>query len=117
MKKQHSKPCAECPWRRTSCRGWLGPETGHPEVYIAAAHSDEIIECHLSHVHECAGAAIYRANVCKTTRHGHELHLPSDKVNVFSHPQEFIDHHSPWVDKEKGKPCQSEEGSSTVSAS
>jgi hypothetical protein len=46
MKQQHTKPCRECPWKRTSCRGWLGPETGYPQVYINAAHGEEIIECH-----------------------------------------------------------------------
>lgn len=95
MKRQHSKPCSECPWRRTACRGWLGPETGHPEVYINAAHGEEIIECHLSHTHECAGASIYRANVAKKTRHGGELQLPKDPVLVFARPEEFILHHTP----------------------
>jgi hypothetical protein len=96
MKQQHTKPCRECPWKRTSCRGWLGPETGYPQVYINAAHGEEIIECHTRNLHECAGAAIYRANVKKVTRHGGELKLPQDKATVFDHPDQFTQHHTPY---------------------
>jgi hypothetical protein len=101
QRSQHTKPCAECPWRRGACKGWLGPETGYPQVYINAAHGEEIIECHLSHINECAGAAIYRANVSKRTRHGGELKLPADTTTVFASPEEFIEHHTQGLGKAK----------------
>jgi len=40
------RPCNDCPWRRKSCAGWLGPFG----------------------IKQCAGAAVYRANVCKSPR-------------------------------------------------
>jgi len=74
-------------------RGWLGPATGAPELYVRAAHGEEVIDCHMANEHECAGAAIYRSNVCKTTRQP-TLDLPADKALVFSRPDEFIAHHT-----------------------
>ena len=43
------KPCAECPFRRTSTQGYLGPWDS-PESLIQAAHSDfgGGFACHLT---------------------------------------------------------------------
>ena len=68
--KQHSKPCAECPF---SCKiepGALGGST--PQTYIGQAYGPFLLSCHMSPGYwgnprgtehaQCAGAAIFRAN-------------------------------------------------------
>jgi hypothetical protein len=89
-KKQHKKPCADCPWARASLSGWLNGES--PDEWLARAHGEVKIPCHLVTA-QCAGAAIYRANVCKRPRSPDILQLPKDKVAVFDGPAEFKAHH------------------------
>lgn len=92
---QHRTPCKECPWRRVSLRGWLGPHDAKQWVLIA--HGEAVIDCHLLHqnkTHQCAGAAIYRANVLKECRSARPLSLPQDKATVFSDPGQFLAHHT-----------------------
>ena len=91
-KCQHTSPCSDCPWARTALNGWLGGLTSKEWVQIA--HSDSQIECHTLIGAQCAGAAIYRANVVKKSRFPEVLQLPRDTQNVFATPMEFIEHHS-----------------------
>lgn len=108
MKPPAPNPCSECPWRRNAAPGWLGPHTA--EEWIGAAHGDGQIACHLT-INEdndddlskadtmttCAGAAIFRANVCKlprTLRGIPGYTLPADRERVFSWNNEFIDYHN-----------------------
>lgn len=88
---QHKKPCADCPWARKALPGWLGGNTA--EEWIAMAHGESYIDCHCTTNQQCAGAAIYRANVLKRVRHPEALVLPKDKTLVFSWPNEFLAHH------------------------
>lgn len=89
--KQHKKPCHDCPWRRASLPRWLG---GFALAnWLAAAHSEERILCHTISNQQCAGMAIYRANVCKTPRDRLILTLPADRGHVFATPKEFTEHH------------------------
>lgn len=88
---QHKRPCLDCPWRRDSLPGWLG---GHPaRAFIVHAHGDDPYPCHRIRGPECAGMAIYRANVGKISRDEGVLRLPKDRVRVFGSPQEFLIHH------------------------
>lgn len=89
-KGQHTKPCADCPWGRTALRGWLGGST--TGEWLATAHGDGRIECHTCNGAQCAGAAIYRTNVCKRVDPPN-LALPVDRVRVFGSPFEFAEHH------------------------
>jgi hypothetical protein len=102
VKKQHKTPCQDCPWRRVSIPRWLGGNTA--EEWIGFAHGDGAIECHTRHSHklfiQCAGSAIYRANVCKSPRLDAfrilkvlPLELKQNKKLVFARPQEFLAHH------------------------
>jgi hypothetical protein len=50
---------------------------------------------------QCAGAAIYRANVAKNTRSDQTLRLPKDPKMVFNTPFEFWDHHTIAPRKDK----------------
>lgn len=91
--KQHKKPCSDCPWARTALRGWLGPHTA--DEWLAIVHSDMEITCHTIEGPQCAGAAIYRTNVCKVPRDRAVLTLPANREKVFATPAQFKDHHSP----------------------
>ena len=96
-KKQHKKPCSDCPWARTAMPGWLGGLTS--EQWLRVAHGDGQIVCHTRQKMQCAGAAIFRANVCKSPRDPEALELPADRERVFARNQEFTDHH-----EDGGKP-------------
>lgn len=91
-KRQHRKPCSDCPWRRASLRGWVGSAT--PEAWIQAAHGEERIDCHTIEGPQCAGAATYRANVGKLPRDSSLLTLPRNTTTVFGGRDEFLEHHS-----------------------
>lgn len=91
-RSQHTKPCSDCPFARTALPGWLGSMTR--EEWVHALHSDCRIECHALLGAHCAGAAIYRANVCKRIVDPEGLTLPPDDDLCFSQPKEFLDHHS-----------------------
>lgn len=96
---QHKNPCNECPWRRKAAPGWLGGRLSAAD-WIAAAQSDEKIPCHKQRVmtgpkaQHCVGAATFRTNICKSPRDPSVLTLPRNTVDIFSMPQQFLDHHS-----------------------
>lgn len=91
-KSQHKKPCSDCPWARTALNGWLGSNTA--EEWLHFAHGEAEVECHALTGVQCAGVAIYRANVCKVPRDPDQLRLPADRTAVFANPREFLEHHA-----------------------
>lgn len=91
LAQQHTKPCSDCPWTRTSVPGWLGPET--TDSFLQIAHGDNKYPCHVHCNQQCAGMAIYRQNVCKSPRDPTALRLPADEKTVFGTPSEFRSHH------------------------
>lgn len=112
---QHVQPCSDCPWRRDALPSWLGALS--VEDWIQAAHGEARIDCHVRQLSkrdfrvaqgpaargrslECAGAAIYRANVCKTLRDPSRFKLPPDRAAVFATPAEFRAYHGPGPDPE-----------------
>lgn len=90
--EQHTAPCADCPWARTALRGWTGALP--TEEWIRVAHGEAFVDCHCHPNQQCAGIAIYRANVAKTPRYSGILRLPKDPVKVFASPVEFCEHHT-----------------------
>ena len=89
---QHTAPCADCPWTRTALPGWLGGCSGHE--WLQRAHSETHVPCHTVGNQQCAGLAIYRANVAYLPRSPALLRLPKDVARVFASPTEFAKHHS-----------------------
>lgn len=87
---QHKQACSDCPWSRASLPGWLGGNSA--QEWIGFAHTETYIPCHVLDGAECAGAAVYRANVSKLPRPG-LLRLPADRKAVFATPVEFLEHH------------------------
>lgn len=90
-KRQQTKPCSDCPWGRKSLPGWLGSQS--VDYWLRVAHSEHNITCHTTGNTQCAGAAIYRKNVCYKPRSPLLLVLPADRENVFASPVEFREHH------------------------
>ena len=89
---QHTRPCADCPWARKALPGWLGGLTA--DEWLAEAHGESVIECHTLLGAQCAGAAIYRRNVCKYPRPPN-LALDVDRERCFANRDEFKAHHTP----------------------
>lgn len=90
-KAQHDRPCSDCALRRDSLEGWLGG--GTPEEWAAMLHGEARVDCHVLEGAQCAGAAIYRGNICKRPRDKTVLVLPADEDAVFSNRREFLAHH------------------------
>lgn len=78
MKTDLRKPCNDCPFRRTSPRGWLGPWTA-PDLLFSLGWTP--FPCHQTIRREgqsyddntlqgCAGAAIFLNNKCERARAG-----------------------------------------------
>src|SRR5258708_25948211 len=98
IKGQHTKPCSDCPFARNSLAGWLGNSTAGE--WISAVHGDARIDCHVYSNQQCAGAAIYRANVCKVPRDRNALTFHPDGKLVFNSPVEFAGHHATKIFKQ-----------------
>ena len=97
------RTCGECPWRRSSAPGWLGPFTAQQWLYLV--HGEEPIACHETIVdddddwdngtiRQCHGAAQYRRNVAKKPLNP-EIAVCEhrDTSDVFATPSEFLTHH------------------------
>ena len=96
-------PCAKCPFSRSCTPGALGGST--PGVYIGQAEGPFLLTCHMSEGYDqsvgpqpelpqCAGAAIYRANLGVAGKMpDFLLSLPADENLVFASHAEFMAHH------------------------
>ena len=105
---QRKTPCGTCPFARRTKPGTLG---GSPiETFAGQAHGPFLLPCHQGkgyvqdadtvandpeRVEECAGAAIFRANVGATERLPEGLlRLDVDTLLVFATFDEFAQHHT-----------------------
>lgn len=99
-----TQPCAECPFSKKCGEGALGGS--HPTVYVGQIHGPFWLPCHrhcdfkdpnwksdLS-VQQCAGAAIFRANLGLSERMPPFLHKLPPSDLVFSTVEEFYKHHN-----------------------
>jgi len=90
-------PCGECPFSRTAQPGGTGGSS--PSVYVGQGHGPFWLPCHAhsdfddpnwkndTSKPQCAGAAIYRANIGRARLMPKELHqLPPDTELVFGSP-------------------------------
>lgn len=103
--KNLSAPCKECAFRRDSEPGFLG---GSPaETFVGQVFGPFMIPCHCAcdfddpnwkdkvfETSQCAGTAIFRANLGLERTLPPQLHqLPANHDLVFSSPAEFMAHH------------------------
>lgn len=92
VKTQHRSPCSDCPFARKSLAGWLGRLS--PQAWMQIIFGDGRVDCHTRVPMQCAGSAIFRANICKVPRDQTVLQdLKVDTIRVFATPEEFISHH------------------------
>lgn len=97
------EPCKECPF---SCNVPPG-ETGgaDPSVYIGQAVGPFFLPCHMDpgymlnreshHLMQCAGAAIFRANLgVSSIMPEFLLELPPGHVSVFDTPAQLLAYHN-----------------------
>ena len=106
-----TKPCNQCPFRRNSLPGWLGPWKAEEIVWSLGRAA---FPCHKtirqdrqsikdSELEGCAGASIFLNNKAERSRNLNTLqhqqrvrNINKDiKKSVFSGSQEFIKHHNP----------------------
>lgn len=113
MLKPTGTPCKECPFRRTSAKGWLGGHT--PEEFAEVSAGDGHVACHMTTARSveqemiedddddevddrmataCSGRAIFLSNLCKMPRDPTVPKLPRDTNLVFANRQQFLDHHT-----------------------
>lgn len=99
------RPCPECPWRKGSEAGHLGPHRA--EEWLQLARSDDPAACHMTldgkkgwgspNVKQCAGLAAFRRNNCKSSRRKDDAsngEIPDEwRQDCFRNGQEFLDHH------------------------
>ena len=101
-------PCNECPWRRDSTPGHLGPMTA--DEWERTLHGEEAIACHKTierigddghgswddpSIRQCAGAAIARTNTHKLPWNPTDAtrDVEADRDLVFGRTSEFVEHH------------------------
>lgn len=85
------KPCAQCPFRKNTLKGWLGAER------MKEILNQPSFVCHKKTHLQCAGHMLINGNendfVNLAARLGIELDLSGDKL-VFESKQDCISHHS-----------------------
>ena len=96
------KPCHECAFRRDIKPGTLGGSP--PETYVGQSEGPFYVPCHICYGDDpnwktnidkpqCAGVAVYRANLGIPVGGDFLLKLPTDTENVFATHAEFLAHH------------------------
>lgn len=95
-----SKPCSECPFRKDSAQGWLGPYTV-PDL-LDFARRDIEFPCHKSmgtkNERICRGFLHYRNNTGKSARQPSRLKTCEQRTyrqenNCFETPMQLAEHH------------------------
>ena len=120
MPQHRSTPCGSCPFSRAVKPGTLGGS--HPTVFVGQSIGPFVLNCHTADGYEhkrtdclavaqCAGAAIFRANLGVADRLPDAIHkLPADHELVFSSHAELVSHHcqmpEEWAAVMIGDPLQ-----------
>ena len=104
FKNKRTKPCKECPFAKDNTLTGDKPGGADPTVYIGQSVGPFWLPCHMEKeyegkstspdkVNQCAGAAIYRANIKAPKMPEQILTLPEDKDTVFGSHAEFYAHY------------------------
>lgn len=111
MACKKKKPCDDCPFRKNSLPGWLGPHS--VEEFVQYYQMDYPYPCHKTLVEErdagdlelrdgehiCIGLVHTRNNSCKRARDNQsslrqeEIRLKGEKNECFTHISQFVKHH------------------------
>lgn len=112
MCESNRKPCAECPFSRAIEPASTGG--ADPAIYIGQAYGPFLLPCHMDPNYkkdqrdpgliQCAGAAAFRANVCRDVLMPKELlRCPPDEDLVFAESAELLAHHKQCTIEEARK--------------
>lgn len=119
--EKRKAPCAECPFRRTSTRGWLGADDPEHFVQVSAGGSD--LPCHMDIDYTkkdwlekqepdaplCVGSLQFQNNWMSLSRLPHVAEAQrevGDNPRVFDNPEEFLIHHKVGVHDGPTEPGQ-----------
>jgi len=91
VSRQPTAPCSDCPFRVDALPGWLGGSS--PQDFVEIALSDVPYACHALLGAQCAGLAIFRANISKIPRDRAVLRLAANKKTVFANVNGFLAYH------------------------
>ncbi len=120
LKSNIKRACGGCPFKRVNNNEKPNPGGSKPEVYLGQARGPFWLPCHNDKnykgkssspatVNQCAGAAIFRANIKVRDRLPEQLQsLPEDHVNVFSTEQEFYQHYYDADEERAARACSAE---------
>lgn len=97
------KPCEQCPFRRDVDPNICATFEANPASFIGQAFGPFFLPCHKQggfkdnacnpELHQCAGAAAFRAN-CNVTGLPESIVIgPQDTERFFANPAEFLAHH------------------------
>jgi rubrerythrin len=107
--KSCKKPCIDCPWRKTSLKGWLGDQD--PQLFTDIIKSGSKLPCHKTQkkkmnlneldnddkILHCTGALITMKNNCLRSRNPKIAKLQnniSQDDNFFKNLNDFEKYHS-----------------------
>ena len=105
--------CNECPYRKTSLRGYLGEASGNPDEFLKQMDTKELHPCHkainwelgreelteeLKGKEVCGGLMQFAKNICKMLNDPEQEKrrngMTRDEGEVFGRRSEFIKHKS-----------------------
>jgi hypothetical protein len=106
--EKRKSPCSECPFRRTSTRGWLGAD--NPEHFVEQTLRGADMPCHMDIDYSdkewmttqepdapmCVGALQFQNNWLSLSRNpkvAEAQRQVGNNVNVFDSPEQFMIHH------------------------
>lgn len=103
-------PCKECPYLKTSAKGYLGEASGKPIEFLQQLDLPEVHPCHKSVNWEkenldtcdgshpiCTGALQFMSNSCKIHKNPAIQRLQKEagkSEDIISFPHNFIKHHT-----------------------
>ena len=105
MKKDLTKACGSCPFKRINNNQKPNPGGSPVETYLGQIRGPFWLPCHKDKnyeakdsdpltVQQCAGAAIFRSNCGRAYRLPEQLlDLPANKQDVFANEAEFYAHY------------------------
>jgi len=85
------RPCADCPFRKDSLKGWLG-EASMREILDTSS-----FVCHKKTDLQCAGHMLIKGDENDFNQFAHRLNIPLNlkgKALIFANKQELINHHA-----------------------
>lgn len=125
MKNNKRKMCSECPFRKNSMPGYLGPHT--PEGLLKIVHGEGGFACHMdidkvkyggkdfSKLEQCAGAILHGIKSGKSFRHPQlqaqqKALKGSTELNNTLGLREFMEHHRDSPEAKKFQKFKEEKG-------